>query len=64
MRLSTKEGRIYHLDSIVFFPGTPVGFAGNTMDATDFPFLTALDSAEGNWNTIMTSTVTPSSPGL
>ena len=29
-----------------------------------FLFLTALDSAEGNWNTIMTSTVVPSSSGL
>ena len=29
-----------------------------------FLFLTALDSAEGNWNTIMTSTVIPSSSGL
>ena len=38
-RLSTKEEvRLYHLESVLFFPGTPVDFAGDRNGRQDIHF--------------------------
>ena len=62
--LGTKEGRLYYIDSIIFFLGTPWALPATPWMLRIFLFLIALDSEEGIWNTIMTSTVTPFSSGL